>query len=233
MKRFAPITLAAFLAVAAASPVLAGGLSKRYKEWITTPESYFLTAQEREQWKQVKTDDQARQFIADYLSRRAPDFKKMIDERAAVADKYFSSGETRGSMTLRGKVIIVFGPPSDIENNAAGGDLSATGGGPYNPNQNVAGVGGDSRGGSGSADPLSNVGPGAAAFAGESKVHAPTQSFIYDADHAPKPIGKAFRVDLRMDSAKTQTPVNAKELDEYFETMAKASIQPAGSAPQK
>ena len=43
----------------------------------------------------------------------------MLADRIAVADKYFSSGETKGSETLRGKVVIVFGPPSSIEREAA------------------------------------------------------------------------------------------------------------------
>jgi GWxTD domain-containing protein len=215
------ISLMALLMFVLASPLLAGGLSKKFKEWDKSPEAYFLTTQEREEWKQVKTDDAAEKFIADYLARRGPEFRKMLDERMAVADRYFSEGKIKGSETLRGKVIIVFGPPSNIEQSSGGGSIGVGEG--TNPN---AGPSSDSgRGGGSPGTALTNVGPGAAGFATVDRVKTPIFSFVYDQEHAPKPIGRAFRVDLRMESAKTQTPVDAKSLDENFETMAKASIK--------
>ena len=116
MKR----TIFAVLLIVSAVPLAFGaGLSKKYKNWEKSPEGYFLTNAERDQWKLVKTDADAQNFILDYKARRGPDFEKMLSERTAVADKYFSSGETKGSETLRGKVVIVFGPPSSIERGRA------------------------------------------------------------------------------------------------------------------
>src|SRR5580765_1729383 len=101
---------------AIASSAFADGLSKQYKKWDRTPEAYFLTRAERGQWKNVKTDAEAQNFILDYKAKRGPEWQKALDERVAAADKYFSAGETKGSETLRGKIIILFGPPSAIDN---------------------------------------------------------------------------------------------------------------------
>lgn len=210
-----------------AVPLLAGGLSKKHKEWPNSPDAYFLTADEREAWKRIQTDAEADKFISDYFARRGPDFRKMLDERIAVADKYFSAGGARGSETLRGKVIIVFGPPSKIEQKSGGGAVGVGEG--TNPNIAADSAG---RSGGGSGNPLTNVGPGAAGFATVDRVQPPVFSVIYDEAHAPKAIGKAFRAELFMDSAKSQRPVNPQQLDGFFEAVARASIQPpAAGAP--
>src|SRR5437773_11909332 len=90
------LCLAALLVMLAA-PLSAESLSKKYRFWDKSPEAYFLTTDERAQWKKVKVDADAEKFVADYLARRGPDFPAMLKERVAVADKYFSSGKTKGS----------------------------------------------------------------------------------------------------------------------------------------
>jgi GWxTD domain-containing protein len=200
----------------AASAAFAAGLSKKNKNWEKSPEAYFLTSSEREQWKKVKTDADAQNFILDYKARRGPDFEKMLNDRIAVADKYFSSGETKGSETLRGKVVIVFGPPSSIERAAApkGGakvDVAAI--------QAVSGSNGrDSQPTISSAGTASPMGPGGSA------VQTPVFTFVYDAEHAPKAIGKAFRVELKMFSEVDQEPADAHDFDAKVEAVGRASI---------
>src|SRR5690348_16238085 len=100
MRKLALPTLALVASLLAAGPLAAAGLSKKYKSWDKSPEAYFLTGAEKAQWKQVKTDAEAQSFVLDYKAKRGPDFEKMLSDRVAVADKYFSSGETRGSETL-------------------------------------------------------------------------------------------------------------------------------------
>ncbi len=220
MKRTA-ILLA--LVMAAGSTALAGGLSKQYKNWDKTPESYFLTKAERAEWKKVKTDAEAQNFILDYKTKRGADFEKMLKERAAVADKYFSSGETKGSETLRGKVIIVFGPPSGIDQSKGG-----SGGSDVDPN--AQGLGG-SKGASvtmssGGASPIGS------APAAPTNVRLPTMTFIYDAEHAPKAIGKPFRAEINMVSSSYQEPAEPDDLNAKFEAVAEASTHPeAAPAP--
>jgi GWxTD domain-containing protein len=203
--------------VMAAPAAFAAGLSKQYKNWDRTPEAYFLTNAERAEWKKLTTDEQAQNFILDYKTKRGPEFEKMLKDRVAVADKYFSSGETKGSETLRGKVIIVFGPPSGI-------DQSKGGGGARGVDPNAQGTGGGKDGSltmsSGGASPIGS------APAAQTRVQLPTMTFIYDAEHAPKAIGKAFKAEVNMISSTYQEPADANDLNAKFEAVAEASMHP-------
>ena len=198
---------------ALASPVFADGLSKQYKKWDRTPEAYFLTNAERGEWKKVKTDQEAQNFILDYKAKRGPEFEKMLKERIAAADKYFSAGETKGSETLRGKVIIVFGPPSGIDNGKAKVKGSST------ANSSITTHGGRDDGvslSSGGGGPLDYAAPHA---------QSPTFTLSYDEQAAPRAIGKPFNVELKMISNSEQESWDPKGLDEKFEAVAQASIQ--------
>ncbi len=218
MKRTA-ILLA--LVMAAGSTALAAGLSKQYKNWDRTPEAYFLTNAERAEWNKVQTDSDAQNFILDYKTKRGPDFAKMLNERVAVADKYFSSGETKGSETLRGKIIIVFGPPSGIEqtngaSGARGVDPNAAGG--------MAGGSGKA-GASGGGVTMSSGGAGAMS-ATPARAQTPTMIFSYDAEHAPKAIGKPFKAEVNMISTTYQEPADAADLNSKFDAVSEASTHP-------
>ena len=223
MKRTA-VLLA--VALAAAPAAFAAGLSKQYKNWDKTPEAYFLTSAERADWKKLTTDQAAQNFILDYKAKRGPDFEKMLSERVAVADKYFSSGETKGSETLRGKVIIVFGAPSGI-------DQSKGGNGGTGVDPNAQGVSGGKNGSismsSGGASPIGS------SPAAPSRVSYPTMTFIYDAEHAPKAIGKPFKAEVNMISSTYQEPTNPDDLNAKFEAVAEASQhpEPAKEAPKE
>ena len=217
MKR----TILLFLMIVSAAPLAFGaGLSKKYKNWEKSPEAYFLTNAERAQWKQVKTDADAQNFILDYKAKRGPDFEKMLADRVAVADKYFSSGETKGSETLRGKVIIVFGPPSSIERGKGdpGNKTDVT-----RVDNFSAGRGGVESSSAGTAGPMS---PHANA------AQTPMFTFVYSKEAAPKPIGKAFRVELKLYTEADQQPEDPQGLEAEFETMAEASLVPA-EAPKE
>jgi GWxTD domain-containing protein len=200
----------AILALLAASRLTADGLSPQFKDWPKSPEAYFLTAEEKTQWKIVKDDGQAREFVERYYARRAPDLPQILKERIGVADKYFSAGKVKGSETLRGKVIILFGPPSELQQNAGDGSIGRPG--TVDRGSVTSGV----------ADPHSNIGPGTAGLV--VSVTSPTFTIVYDVAHAPKSIGKAFRVELKMKTAAVQEAVKPEELEEEFEMVARASI---------
>ncbi len=202
MKRIlAALVLASFaLALAAADPAP--------KTWAASPEAYFLTSEERTAWRSVATDEQARGFVARYRAERSADFERMLRERIGVADKYFSSGKKRGSETLRGKVIILFGPPSRLSTKNGRENMGST-------NSDRAEVAG------GVSDPHSNVGPGVRGLA--QTAQDPIFTVEYDQAQAPKAIGKAFQVELKMKSDTKQEPVDSKDLEEKFEAVARAS----------
>lgn len=97
-----------------AAPLFAGGLSSKYKEWAASPQAYFMTADEKVQWSSLTSDADAEKFIADFLAKRGPQFVADVDKAVSMADKYMTVGKTPGSKTVRGKVVIMLGPPSGI-----------------------------------------------------------------------------------------------------------------------
>jgi len=105
------LVLAAVLLFAA--PLFAR-LSK-YKGWDSSPEGYFMTRAERDQWSKIDTDADAEKFIADFRAKRPDNFQKEVADRAANADKYLTVGKTPGSKSLRGKIVILLGPPTQMD----------------------------------------------------------------------------------------------------------------------
>lgn len=194
--------------------LIAGGLSEKYRSWDKSPEADFLTTDERQLWKKVTTDEEAQKFVADYLTRREPELPAVLKERIAVADKYFTAGKVKGSETLRGKVIIVFGPPSRLDLTHPTRTGGATGG-----------SGDPAYASGGERDPRSNVGPGAAGLRAAAAVEDPILTIFYDDRAAPKAIGKPFSVALKMKSEANQVAVDPSDLDQKFEIMAKASLK--------
>jgi GWxTD domain-containing protein len=222
MKRAAAALVSILLlaSLLLASPMLfADGLSKKYKSWDRTPEAYFLTRAERAGWKSVKTDADAQNFILDYKTRRGPEWEKTLNERIVQADKYFSAGEVKGSETLRGKIVIMFGPPSGTD--ASIGREKRTAGEDANTNFTMHPEFGGSTGGK---EPTNYAPP-----------HAQTPSFtlLYDAPAAPKAIGKPFKVEVKMISRSDQETWDPKGLDDMFEKVAMASIMADPPKPQE
>ena len=228
MKK-AALLLTTLLAV----PVLeAGGLSKPYKNWDRSPEAYFLTRAERAQWKNLKTDQDAQNFILDYKSKRGPEWEKTLLERISAADKYFSAGETKGSETLRGKIVILFGPPSALEGGSGKGKTGANSGDAAtlsgrSGQDTGRGVGG----GSGAKDDGLALSSGGATPLGSAPRHAdsPTMTFVYDEQASPRAIGKPFKIEVKMISNSYQETWNPKDLDDKTEAVAQASIASAPS----
>jgi GWxTD domain-containing protein len=110
------LALLVFAAAAAAS----GDLTK-YKDWAKSPESYFLTPPEREEWTKVKSDEEAEKFIQLYWAKRAGpnpvtdnrDFRPEISRRIDAADNQFKMRRyERGAQSVRGRLIVVLGPPN-------------------------------------------------------------------------------------------------------------------------
>lgn len=95
---------------------LFAGELREYKNWENSPQAYFITEAERAQWRAITTDDDAAAFVGRFVESRGGDaFVAEVAKRAEMADKYLSIGKTKGSTTLRGKLVIVFGPPANVQ----------------------------------------------------------------------------------------------------------------------
>ncbi len=219
-NRLIGVAVICFLTVAA----FAGGLSK-YKGWDKTPQGYLMTADERAQWANVKTDDDADKFVKDFLARRSPDFPDQVNRATAAADKYFTTGKTPGSLTERGRMAIILGPPSamSVVNTPVRGAMrSPSGGALTNAN---GGGGGDTSGGGSTED---YMGAANNAHAGDSMIH--TYSFTYDANRMPPKFGGALTVAIGVDpSGKELIDRGMKaQLDRVYEMVAQSKLaQPA------
>ena len=117
LRKTATIGAMMVLAVAA---LASAELSPKFKDWPETPAGYLLTRKEAKAYKKLDTDAEAQKFIALFWARRDPDltsrvneFKVEFENRVAQADKMFSYDDTKGSMTDRGRMLILLGPPNE------------------------------------------------------------------------------------------------------------------------
>lgn len=98
-----------------------GELSAQYKDWAEGPVKWLMTDGEVFEWKAIDSDEQAQQFIDLFWARRDPtpgtplnEMKQGFDQRVEIADQRFTSGKTKGSLTDRGRVLILLGAPKRI-----------------------------------------------------------------------------------------------------------------------
>lgn len=111
MFRTVAVIVGVFCAVAAHA-----GSHGELESWGESPESYFMTSAERSEWKALVTADDAGRFVASFRERRGGEaFVKEVAKRVEMADKYLTVGKTKGSTTLRGKLVVLFGAPANIQ----------------------------------------------------------------------------------------------------------------------
>jgi GWxTD domain-containing protein len=115
MKKTVAVLLLAFAASAFA-------LSPEYADFPKGPAQFLLTKDELAAWKNVHTDEAAKQFIDLFWARRDPspgtpenEFRAGFDQRVDVADKNFREPKLAGSLTDRGKVFILLGAPTRMK----------------------------------------------------------------------------------------------------------------------
>lgn len=106
-------------------PTATAGLSPEYSAWIDSPAGFLLTKQEIKDWKDVATDAQARKFIDLFWARRNPhpeaafnEFRAKFESMVKFCDEKFGYEGQRGSLTDRGRVFLLMGPPQQKETRA-------------------------------------------------------------------------------------------------------------------
>lgn len=112
------VTVAALCTLTVTAGELTAAVSKPYQEWRDSAIQFLLSSDEKKQWRALKTDDQAREFVDLFWARRDPspgtprnEFYEEFLGRVAYADENFSERSLRGSVSERGRVFVTLGPP--------------------------------------------------------------------------------------------------------------------------
>jgi GWxTD domain-containing protein len=92
--------------------------SSAREDWTEGPVRWLLTAQERRAYSGLSDPVSRSEFIANFWKGRDPkpetpenEFREEFDRRVDFADSRFAQDEVRGSLTDRGMVFILLGPP--------------------------------------------------------------------------------------------------------------------------
>ena len=108
----------ALLSAAMATTAMAA-LSPEKAEWGKGPAQFLMTKEEQDRWKTLKTDAEADEFIALFWARRDPtpgtpanEFLDEYESRVKYADANFAAGKKKGSLTDRGRILVLFGAPT-------------------------------------------------------------------------------------------------------------------------
>ena len=92
------------------------------EKWGSGPVRWIMTAQEKSTWGSLAGGAEWQEFVDKFWEARNPQpgnpdnvFKTTFDRRVAFADANFVQSEgTRGSMTDRGMVFVLLGPPTYV-----------------------------------------------------------------------------------------------------------------------
>lgn len=91
------------------------------EDWAAGPARFLLTPEERRSYSQISDPVQRSEFVSSFWKARDPkpetpenEFREEFDRRAAFADAHFTEDETRGSVTDRGMVFLLLGPPTYV-----------------------------------------------------------------------------------------------------------------------
>ena len=89
--------------------------------WANGPVKYLMTPDERREWSGRETPVSRSEFVTEFWAARNPrpesadnDFQREFEKRVAFADSRFGQDETPGSLTDRGMVFVLLGPPTYI-----------------------------------------------------------------------------------------------------------------------
>lgn len=110
------------------SVVLAAGMAGQNdpEDWASSPEAYFLTSEERVEWKTLDSGRERDRFKERYWLKRDPtagteknEFRDTVLGRIKTADSRFPIEKTPGSRTKRGMVFVLFGTPARVNETRA------------------------------------------------------------------------------------------------------------------
>lgn len=90
----------------------------KYQDWDKGWVHHFLSKKEAKLFKKVATEKEAEEFVALFWAKRDPspgtprnEFREEKERLAKLCDDKYSTPKMAGSLTDRGKVMLLFGPP--------------------------------------------------------------------------------------------------------------------------
>ncbi|HKA36675.1 MAG TPA: GWxTD domain-containing protein [Thermoanaerobaculia bacterium] len=91
------------------------------ENWNEGPVRVLLTSDEKRDWNVLSDPVSRSEFVTKFWAARDPkpetpdnEFRQEFEKRVAFADKYFVQDEVRGSLTDRGMVFLLLGPPTYV-----------------------------------------------------------------------------------------------------------------------
>jgi GWxTD domain-containing protein len=213
------------------SPALLAGSLEKYKNWPNSPQGYFMTNAERAEWKAtVKTDADAEAFVQKFLASRGPGFVEDVAKRAEMADKHLTVSGRAGSLTTRGKIIVLLGPPTGLT--IQGRDVQ---------NGRSSSLGGITGGGASGGGTFGNTGASVSDMIDASNQSAMSvrsvndYTFTYAGDKLPGKPAQSLVVVVEVNPGDGSDRINdrkvAEQLDQVFEQVAQARVAAASKTP--
>ncbi len=90
-------------------------------DWAEGPVGWLLLPAERREIRQVQDPEDAAAFIEEFWARRDPrpevpgnPFREAFEQRVAAADVLYAEEGIRGSLTARGRALILLGSPTHL-----------------------------------------------------------------------------------------------------------------------
>jgi GWxTD domain-containing protein len=97
----------------------AGGAEKPGEDWVEGPVRHLLSPEERRDFARLWNPVARSEFVTNFWKSRDPkpeteenEYRAEFEKRVAFADSRFAQDEIRGSLTDRGMVFILMGPPT-------------------------------------------------------------------------------------------------------------------------
>jgi GWxTD domain-containing protein len=91
------------------------------EDWANGPVRCLLSAEERRAFSRLPDPVSRSEFVTAFWKARDPkpetpenEFREEFEKRIAFADAHFTDGELRGSLTDRGVVFVLLGPPTYV-----------------------------------------------------------------------------------------------------------------------
>jgi GWxTD domain-containing protein len=93
-------------------------LSEPVRAWAAGPVRWLMLPAERDELARLTSDAEVAIFVREFWRRRDPDpagdgnaARRRFEERVTAADRHYGEGGLRGSLTARGRALVVLGPP--------------------------------------------------------------------------------------------------------------------------